>query len=184
MGLIVFVFTSRLSPHPSHLTVFPDIQSQPSPRATLHCSRNGSATSLARISSAFRSRSRSRNTSTGSGSSSGSGSGVRFRASVSHPGLPSSSFLDICQVLPLPQAPCAWAIRLTWTGVRERWATRKAIRSACPSLAVRAACCRGTPGCVYVRLRATRDGHPFQFRRPCGDCSGCSGCYVCACEIG
>jgi hypothetical protein len=42
--------------------------SQPSPRASVFGSRNGSATSLARISGAFRSRSRSRNTSSGSGS--------------------------------------------------------------------------------------------------------------------
>ena len=136
--------------------------SQPSPRASLLGSRNGSATPLARISGAFRSCSRSWNT----GTRLGSGSGERFRASVAHPGLASSSFLDICQVLPLPLAPCAWAIRPTWTGVRERWATRKAIRSACLSLAVRAACCRGALGCVHVRLRAIRDGHPFQFRCP------------------
>ena len=46
--------------------------SQPSPRASMLGSRNGSATSLARISSAFRPRSRSRNTSSGSGSSASS----------------------------------------------------------------------------------------------------------------
>ena len=46
--------------------------SQPSPRASLLGSRNGSATSLARISGAFRPRSRSRNTSSGSGSGSAS----------------------------------------------------------------------------------------------------------------
>jgi hypothetical protein len=46
--------------------------SQPSPRASLLGSRNGSAASLARISGAFRSRSRSRNTSSGSASGSGS----------------------------------------------------------------------------------------------------------------
>jgi hypothetical protein len=42
--------------------------SQPSPGPSLLGSRNGSATTLARIGSAFRSRSRSRNTSSGSGS--------------------------------------------------------------------------------------------------------------------
>ena len=46
--------------------------SQPSPRASLLGSRNGSATSLARLSGAFRPRSRSRNTSSGSGSGSAS----------------------------------------------------------------------------------------------------------------
>jgi hypothetical protein len=46
--------------------------SQPSPRASLLGSRNGSATSLVRISGAFRPRSRSRNTSSGSGSGSAS----------------------------------------------------------------------------------------------------------------
>jgi hypothetical protein len=51
-----------LSPH----------SSQPSPRASLLGSRNGSATSLARISGAFRPRSRSRNTSSGSGTGSAS----------------------------------------------------------------------------------------------------------------
>jgi ankyrin repeat protein len=46
--------------------------SQPSPRASLLGSRNGSATSLVRISGAFRSRSRSRNTSSSSVASSSS----------------------------------------------------------------------------------------------------------------
>ena len=48
--------------------------SQPSPRVSLLGSRNGSSTSLAQISGAFRSRSRSRNTSMGSGSGSGGSS--------------------------------------------------------------------------------------------------------------
>jgi hypothetical protein len=52
--------------------------SQPSPRASLLGSRNGSAASLARIGSAFRSRSRSRHTSSGSGGT-GSGSGASSR---------------------------------------------------------------------------------------------------------
>jgi hypothetical protein len=55
--------------------------SQPSPRASLLGSRNGSATSLARISGAFRSRTRSRNTS--SGSASGSGGSSRHNSHVS-----------------------------------------------------------------------------------------------------
>ena len=55
--------------------------SQPSPRASLLGSRNGSATSLARISGAFRSRSRSRNES--SGSASGSGGSSRHNSHVS-----------------------------------------------------------------------------------------------------
>ncbi|KAI0299996.1 hypothetical protein B0F90DRAFT_1926006 [Multifurca ochricompacta] len=55
--------------------------SQPSPRASLlgSRSRNGSAASLARISSAFRPRSRSRHTSSGSGTGTGSGSGASSR---------------------------------------------------------------------------------------------------------
>jgi hypothetical protein len=48
--------------------------SQQTPRASLLGSRNGSATSLARISGAFRSRSHSRNTSSGSGPGSGGSS--------------------------------------------------------------------------------------------------------------
>jgi hypothetical protein len=55
--------------------------SQPSPRASLLGSRNGSSTSLARISGAFRSRTRSRNTS--SGSASGSGGSSRHNSHVS-----------------------------------------------------------------------------------------------------
>ena len=55
--------------------------SQPSPRASLLGSRNGSATSLARIGGAFRSRSRSRNTSSGSGT--GSGTSSRHNSHVS-----------------------------------------------------------------------------------------------------
>ena len=57
--------------------------SQPSPRASLLGSRNGSATSLARISGAFRPRSRSRNTSSGSGTGSGASSRHDSRVSVS-----------------------------------------------------------------------------------------------------
>jgi ankyrin repeat protein len=57
--------------------------SQPSPRASLLGSRNGSATSLTRISGAFRSRSRSRNTSSGSGSGSGGSSRHNSHVSVS-----------------------------------------------------------------------------------------------------
>ena len=55
--------------------------SQPSPRASLLGSRNGSATSLTRIGGAFRSRSRSRNES--SGSASGSGGSSRHNSHVS-----------------------------------------------------------------------------------------------------
>ena len=55
--------------------------SQPSPRASLLGSRNGSTASLARISGAFRSRSRSRHTS--SGSASGSGASSRHNSHVS-----------------------------------------------------------------------------------------------------
>jgi len=57
--------------------------SQPSPRASVFGSRNGSATSLARISGAFRSRSRSRNTSSGSGSGSGGSSRHNSHVSIS-----------------------------------------------------------------------------------------------------
>jgi hypothetical protein len=57
--------------------------SQPSPRASLLGSRNGSATSLVRISGAFRSRSRSRNTKTGPGSGSGGSSRHNSHVSVS-----------------------------------------------------------------------------------------------------
>jgi hypothetical protein len=57
--------------------------SQLSPRASLLGSRNGSATSLARISGAFRSRSRSRNESSGSGSGSGGSSWHNSHFSVS-----------------------------------------------------------------------------------------------------
>ncbi len=57
--------------------------SQPSPRASVFGSRNGSATSLARISGAFRPRSRSRNTSSGSGSGSGASSRHNSHVSVS-----------------------------------------------------------------------------------------------------
>src|SRR5258708_36760999 len=57
--------------------------SQPSPRASVFGSRNGSATSLARISGAFRSRSRSQNTSSGSGSGSGGSSRHNSHVSVS-----------------------------------------------------------------------------------------------------
>ena len=39
------------------------------------------------------------------------------------------------------------------------------MRSACPLLAALAACCRGAPGCVHVRLRAIQDGRWFQYRR-------------------
>ncbi|KAI0257209.1 hypothetical protein BJV78DRAFT_1277776 [Lactifluus subvellereus] len=56
--------------------------SQPSPRASLLGSRNGSTASLARIGGAFRSRLRSRHTSPGSGSASGgtdTGSGASSR---------------------------------------------------------------------------------------------------------
>jgi hypothetical protein len=56
--------------------------SQPSPRASLLGSRNGSSTSLARISGVFRSRSRSRNTSSGSVSG-GSGGSSRHNSHVS-----------------------------------------------------------------------------------------------------
>ncbi|KAI0251640.1 hypothetical protein BJV78DRAFT_1282308 [Lactifluus subvellereus] len=52
--------------------------SQPSPRASLLGSRNGSTASLARIGGAFRSRSRSRHTSSGSASG-GTGSGASSR---------------------------------------------------------------------------------------------------------
>ena len=55
--------------------------SQPSPRASLLGSCNGSVTSLARISGAFRSRTRLRNTS--SGSASGSGGSSRHNSHVS-----------------------------------------------------------------------------------------------------
>ncbi|KAF8497809.1 hypothetical protein F5888DRAFT_1803273 [Russula emetica] len=55
--------------------------SQPSPRASLLGSRNGSSTSLARISGALRSR--SRNISSGSGSGSGSGGSSRHNSHVS-----------------------------------------------------------------------------------------------------
>ncbi|KAF8497822.1 hypothetical protein F5888DRAFT_1613094, partial [Russula emetica] len=55
--------------------------SQPSPRASLLGSRNGSSTSLARISGAFRSR--SRNTSSGSGDGSGGSSRHNSHVSVS-----------------------------------------------------------------------------------------------------
>ncbi|KAI9453375.1 hypothetical protein F5148DRAFT_1277448 [Russula earlei] len=55
--------------------------SQPSPRASLLGSRNGSATSLTRIGTAFRPRSRSRNTSSGSGT--GSGASSRHNSHVS-----------------------------------------------------------------------------------------------------
>src|SRR5258707_5054216 len=57
--------------------------SQPSPRASVFGSRNGSATSLARISGPFHSRSRSRNTSSGSGSGSGGSSRHNSHVSVS-----------------------------------------------------------------------------------------------------
>src|SRR6266478_2038102 len=57
--------------------------SQPSPRASLLGSRNGSATSLTRIGGAFRSRSRSRNESSGSGSGSGGSSRHNSHVSVS-----------------------------------------------------------------------------------------------------
>ena len=57
--------------------------SQPSPRASLLGSRNGSSTSLARISGVFRPRSRSRNTSSGSGSGSGVSSRHNSHVSVS-----------------------------------------------------------------------------------------------------
>jgi len=57
--------------------------SQPSPRTSVFGSRNGSSTSLARISGAFRSRSRSRNTSSGSGSGSGASSRHNSHVSVS-----------------------------------------------------------------------------------------------------
>jgi len=56
---------------------------QPSPRASLLGSRNGSATSLTRISGAFRPRSRSRHTSSGSGTGSGASSRHDSRVSVS-----------------------------------------------------------------------------------------------------
>jgi hypothetical protein len=57
--------------------------SQPSPRASLLGSRNGSSTSLARISGAFCSRTRSRNTSSGSASGSGGSSRQNSHVSVS-----------------------------------------------------------------------------------------------------
>ena len=57
--------------------------SQPSPRASLLVSRNGSSTSLARISGAFHSRSRSRNTSSSSGAPSGGSSRHNSHVSVS-----------------------------------------------------------------------------------------------------
>jgi hypothetical protein len=61
--------------------------SQPSPRASLLGSRNGSATSLARISGASRSRSRSRNEISGSGSGSGGNSRHNSYFSVSNASL-------------------------------------------------------------------------------------------------
>ena len=57
--------------------------SQPSPRASLLGSRNGSAPSLARISGTFRSCSRSRNTSTVSGNGNGGSSRYNSHVSVS-----------------------------------------------------------------------------------------------------
>ncbi|KAH9953468.1 hypothetical protein BC827DRAFT_134941 [Russula dissimulans] len=64
--------------------------SQPSPRASILGSRNGSATSLVRIGGAFRPRSRSRNTSSGSGSGSGTSSRHNSHVSLSNVSLAQS----------------------------------------------------------------------------------------------
>jgi hypothetical protein len=173
-----------------------------SPRASLLGSRNGNATSLARIGGAFSSRSRSRKTSSGFRSGSGSGGSSRHNSHISvsnaslalgrvraHSqiqgigGAPRSRIELVLGHMPSlspPLAPCAWATRLTSMGVRERRVTRKAIRSACPSLAAPVACCNGALGCVPIRLRAIRTVVYFSLivvlrrRRDCD---------VCVCEI-
>jgi hypothetical protein len=118
--------------------------SQPSPRVSLFGSRNSSATSLTRISGTFRSRSRSRNTKhwlrlrqrwkltiTRMSQyllSSASLALGRARAHSLIQGIGGASrssielilgHMPMWQVLPPPLARCAWAVRLTWTGVRE-----------------------------------------------------------------
>src|SRR6266403_5380358 len=148
--------------------------SQPSPRPSLLGSRNGSATSLTRIGSAFRSRSRSRNESSCSGSGSGGSSRHNSHVTVSSAplalgrarahsliqGMDGASRSSIELVLgrisqpgsPSATGACAWATHLMWMGVRVRWVTQRAIRSACLSLVVLAACFRAKQGCMYVRL--------------------------------
>ncbi|KAN0115698.1 hypothetical protein V8E52_006644, partial [Russula decolorans] len=93
--------------------------SQPRPRASLLGSRNGSSTSLAQISGAFRSRSRSRNTSSGSVSPSGGMSSAslalgRARAHSLIQGIGGASWSSIELVLGhMPGSPPATgAVRL------------------------------------------------------------------------